>query len=115
MTGPNTPRSAAAHEAVHVYWRPGCPFCASLRRGLRRSGLAVEWHNIWEDKRAAAYVRSVTGGDETVPTVNVAGEALVNPSRRQVLSAVQDRAPHLAPAAPAPRLGWLPWRRKSAR
>ncbi|MBO8202264.1 hypothetical protein JW613_28845 [Streptomyces smyrnaeus] len=46
----------------------------------------MERRNIWEDERAAAYVRSVTGGDETVPTVEVAGQAQVNPRARDVLA-----------------------------
>jgi mycoredoxin len=41
-----------------------------------------------------AFVRSVTGGNETVPTVVVAGKALVNPSKRQLIGAVQAHAPH---------------------
>lgn len=50
--------------------------------------------NIWRDPDAAAYVRSVAGGDETVPTVTVAGRALVNPSKRQLMEAVRAYAPH---------------------
>ena len=30
---------ATGTPTVTVYWRPGCPFCSSLRRGLRRAGL----------------------------------------------------------------------------
>ncbi|MGR6974671.1 hypothetical protein ACU639_34585 [Streptomyces cynarae] len=33
------------------------------------------------------------------PTVTVAGEALVNPSLRQLRDAVADRAPHLLPGS----------------
>ncbi|UGY94615.1 mycoredoxin [Streptomyces gobiensis] len=100
-------------DTVHVYWRPGCPYCAMLRRGLKRTGLPVEWHNIWTDQRAAARVRAVTGGDETVPTVEIAGKAMVNPTTQQVLTAVRERAPHLAPPEPQPRRSWLPWRRRT--
>lgn len=69
---------------VLVYWRPGCAYCARLRWGLRRLKVATEELNIWIDPAAAAFVRSVNGGDETVPTVVVAGETLVNPTLRQV-------------------------------
>jgi mycoredoxin len=41
-----------------------------------------------------AFVRSVADGNETVPTVVVAGRALVNPSKRQLIAAVQEQAPH---------------------
>jgi glutaredoxin-like protein len=77
---------------VDVYWRPGCPFCASLRRGLRRRGVTARWHDIWADPDAAEVVRRATGGDETVPTVVVDGQALVNPSARTVAQLVHPSA-----------------------
>ena len=40
--------------------------------------------NIWDDPSAAAFVRSVTGGDETVPTVVIGTTTMVNPSPRAV-------------------------------
>ncbi|MFH9071364.1 mycoredoxin [Streptomyces alboflavus] len=102
-----------SHVKIQVYWRPGCPFCTRLRRGLRRTGLQYEAIDIWQDATAAAYVRSVNRGDETVPTVAVAGHALTNPSVRQVLDLVRHHAPQLLPAPdaqPARRRLW-PWRR----
>lgn len=81
MTDPTAPASA-----VTLYWRPGCAFCAILRHRLRRAGVALDEHDIWSDPAAAAFVRSVTGGNETVPTVVVDGVALVNPSGREVLA-----------------------------
>lgn len=71
---------------VQFYWRPGCPFCVSLRRGLSRQGIEFEAVNIWEDPDAAARVRSVANGNETVPTVFVGDQALVNPTAAQVAS-----------------------------
>ena len=68
-----------------IYWRPGCPYCARLRGGLRRMKVAVEELDIWTDPAAAAFVRSVNGGDETVPTVVVAGVTLLNPTPREVM------------------------------
>lgn len=76
--------------AVTVYWRPGCPYCYSLRRALRRSGLAVTEINIWESPDASARVRSYANGNETVPTVVIGNVALVNPSARQVLEATHN-------------------------
>ncbi len=64
---------------LDVYWRPGCPFCGMLKRSLRKRGLEARFHNIWEDPDAAATVRAAAGGNETVPTVSVAGHMLVNP------------------------------------
>ena len=88
---------AALSDLVTVYWRPGCPYCAALRRGLRRAGLVPNEVNIWDDPEAAATVRSVAGGNETVPTVVVAGTGLVNPRVQTVLDAVSAVAPDLVP------------------
>ncbi|WP_231618896.1 glutaredoxin domain-containing protein [Nonomuraea sp. SBT364] len=77
----------ADHTGVVLYWRPGCRYCMRLRMGLRFTPLAYTEVNIWRDPEAAAFVRSVNNGNETVPTVTVAGRVLVNPSRRQLLEA----------------------------
>lgn len=82
---------------VTVYWRPGCMFCSSLLRGLERTGLPFDRIDIWEDEDAAAFVRSVADGNETVPTVRIGELALVNPSTRDVLRAVADRDPQALP------------------
>ncbi|MCX5415030.1 mycoredoxin [Streptomyces sp. NBC_00059] len=89
---------AGDRDGMVVYWRPGCPYCMKLRLRLRFSGLTYTEVNIWRDQDAAAYVRSVADGNETVPTVSVAGHAMVNPSKREVVRAVTARAPHLLPA-----------------
>ncbi|KAF4408818.1 MULTISPECIES: glutaredoxin domain-containing protein [Streptomyces] len=80
-------------DGVVVYWRPGCPFCMKLRLQLRLLRVRRTERNIWKDPDAAAFVRSVADGNETVPTVTVAGEAMVNPSIRRLLRAVRERAP----------------------
>lgn len=91
--------------AVTVYWRPGCPFCGALRRGLRRSGLATREVDIWSDPSAAAFVRAHAGGNETVPTVDVGGTVLVNPSARRVVA--EAAAAGITASRPPPR-----WRRR---
>ncbi|ETA66285.1 glutaredoxin domain-containing protein [Haloechinothrix halophila] len=99
--------------AVDFYWRPGCPFCMMLRAKLLRVDLPVREINIWEAPDAADRVRSVAGGNETVPTVFIGEHALVNPSLKELLSAVRTHAPEIAPPEPE-RTGlrrWLPWSR----
>lgn len=89
--------NAPAGAEVVFYWRPGCGFCSMLRRGLQRAGLAFREVDIWEHPEAAAYVRSVARGNETVPTLDVAGVGLVNPSVGEVLEVLAQRAPELLP------------------
>jgi len=99
-TAGDTPRTEGVIEGVIVFWRPGCGFCSSLLYQLERSGLPLYQVNIWEDATAAATVRSIANGNETVPCVVVGDVAMVNPSASQVMAAVTDHAPHLLPTAP---------------
>lgn len=77
---------------IELYWRPGCASCRSLRAAMQGTGLPVREVNIWRDRKAAARVREVAGGNETVPTVFVGSRALVNPTAAQVLAAVREHA-----------------------
>ncbi|MDP2290583.1 MAG: glutaredoxin domain-containing protein [Actinomycetota bacterium] len=73
---------------ITVYWRPGCGFCSTLWSGLELRGIEFESVNIWADTDAAAFVRSVANGNETVPTVSIGDTSLVNPTARQVAELV---------------------------
>jgi mycoredoxin len=69
-----------------VYRRPGCPYCERLRRRIGRDRDAVvTWVDIWRDAEAAAFVRGVNDGNETVPTVVADGTAYSNPEPSEVL------------------------------
>lgn len=68
-----------SERAVVIYWRPGCVFCMRLRARLRGVAHRARWVNIWQDRDAAAFVRQVNRGSETVPTVVMDGEPLTNP------------------------------------
>ncbi|MES9511242.1 glutaredoxin domain-containing protein [Streptomyces sp. NPDC000609] len=71
-------RSAADGRPV-VYWRPGCTYCMRLRIRLGLSARQALWVDIWRDPEGAAAVRAVNDGNETVPTVVVAGRPHTNP------------------------------------
>ncbi|MEU0941398.1 glutaredoxin domain-containing protein [Streptomyces canus] len=71
-------RSAVDGRPV-VLWRPGCQYCLRLRIRLGRRARQAHWVDIWRDPAAAAVVRAANDGNETVPTVVVAGEAHTNP------------------------------------
>lgn len=82
------PRSISALEARRrsavdgrpvVFWRSGCKYCLRLRIRLGRSARQLHWVDIWRDPAGAAAVRAANDGDETVPTVLVAGRPHVNP------------------------------------
>jgi hypothetical protein len=78
-----------------------------LRHGLRRSGLATHEVDIWSDPAGAAFVRAHAAGNETVPTVDVGGAVLVNPSARRV---VDEAAAAGLTVSPHLRRWWRPSR-----
>jgi mycoredoxin len=65
-------------------------FCLRLRLTLRWHHLRVRQVNIWADPDAAAFVRSVADGNETVPVVVIDGQPTVNPDPRQVVAALRE-------------------------
>lgn len=82
------PRSIGAQEAQRrsavdgrpvVFWRPGCKYCIRLRIRLGRGARQLHWVDIWRDPAGAAAVRAANDGNETVPTVVVAGRPHTNP------------------------------------
>ena len=80
---------AAADGRVVIYHRPGCVYCARLVAALGRTGReSAVWVDIWRDADGAAYVRSVNDGNETVPTVVIAGTPHTNPPPAQVKAAL---------------------------
>ncbi|MFI5859915.1 glutaredoxin domain-containing protein [Streptomyces sp. NPDC051546] len=83
------PRSVGAQEAQRrsavdgrpvVFWRPGCPYCIRLRIRLGLRAGQLHWVDIWRDPAGAAVVREANDGNETVPTVVVAGRPHTNPA-----------------------------------
>lgn len=92
----------AEQQEIVVYWRPGCGFCSALFRALDRAEVPHRRVDIWSDPEAAAVVRSVADGNETVPTVVVGGVGLVNPDLDELLTVALQRVPDAVPA------GWQP-------
>jgi len=80
--------AASESEPIVVYWRPGCGFCIRLERGLAANDVAYSARNIWADPEAAAFVRSVANGNETVPTVVIGETTMVNPTIDEVLASL---------------------------
>ncbi len=93
------PRPLSASEAHErsardgrpiIYWRPGCRYCLRLRIHLGRYGARAHWVDIWADPGAAAAVRTVAHGNETVPTVVISEQPFVNPDPRWLRSRLRN-------------------------
>lgn len=70
---------------MKMYSTPWCGYCQRLKAQMGREGIVFEEIDIEADPAAAAFVESVNGGNQTVPTVLFDdGTALTNPSIGQV-------------------------------
>jgi len=80
-----------------MYSTSWCGYCHRLKSQLDREGIPYRVIDIEEDDASAAYVESVNGGNQTVPTLRFDdGSALTNPSIVEVKQ-------HLAGLAPCPQ------------
>jgi mycoredoxin len=70
---------------VTMYSTVWCGYCQRLKAQMTREGITFTEIDIEADPEAAAFVESVNGGNQTVPTVTFAdGIALTNPPIGQV-------------------------------
>jgi mycoredoxin len=68
-----------------MYSTTWCGYCQRLKSQLEREGIEYREINIENDEASAAFVMSVNGGNQTVPTVVFPdGTAHTNPSIGQV-------------------------------
>ena len=70
---------------MRMYTTVWCGYCQRLQAQMGREGMTFEEIDIENDPEAAAFVESVNGGNQTVPTLLFPdGTALTNPSIGQV-------------------------------
>lgn len=71
---------------VRMFTTTWCGYCHRLKAQLAREGITFEEVDIEADPSAAAFVASVNGGNETVPTLEFEdGSTLTNPPLKAVL------------------------------
>ena len=76
---------AATSDRPVVYTTTWCGYCHRLKSQLARAGIGVTEIDIERDPAAAAAVKRLNDGNQTVPTVVFPdGSALTNPSIREV-------------------------------
>ena len=64
-----------------LYGHLACPGVGPIRGLLNRSGVAYDYINIHQDREAAAHIRAINNGYESVPTlVFPDGSTLTEPS-----------------------------------
>nr|WP_281356970.1 mycoredoxin [Fodinicola acaciae] len=71
--------------SVTMYSTPWCGYCKRLKAQMNREAIPFAEVDIERDPKAAEFVMSVNGGNQTVPTLLFAdGTAMTNPSLAQV-------------------------------
>jgi len=87
VNGDDLPGTA---EMLTMYSTRWCGYCHRLKGQLARAGVAYREIDIEADPVAAAFVASVNGGNETVPTLALPdGSTLTNPTLDEVLAALR--------------------------
>jgi len=91
-----------AAPGLAVYRRDHCGYCRRLENVLHAAGVDYDRRDIYADPDAAAFVRSVNNGNETVPTVVLSnGEVRTNPKPKDLLRELGVESPGWRD-----RLGW---------
>jgi mycoredoxin len=61
-----------------------CGICVSTKRYLHSKGVAFEEIDIEEHPEYGDVIEKITGGFRIVPTLDIEGKIMVNPSRREI-------------------------------
>ncbi|GGV12546.1 NrdH-redoxin [Actinomadura cremea] len=85
MATPTADRAEVPAGQLTMYTTTWCGFCRRLKSQLARDGIEMVEIDIERDPKAAEFVMSVNGGNQTVPTVMIGSEiVLTNPSAKEV-------------------------------
>jgi len=73
---------------VTMFSTQWCGYCRRLKRQMDAAGISYLEVDIDEEPQHGARISAATGGSRTVPTVEVRGRLLVNPTLEEVVAAV---------------------------
>jgi len=74
-------------RSVTMYTTTWCGYCRRLARQMTEAGIAFESVDIDVQRQFGERIEAATGGNRTVPTIEVDGRLLVNPSIVEVEAA----------------------------
>lgn len=75
-------------QMVTMYSTSWCGYCRRLKRQMRDAGIPFREVDLDDDPSHDDRIMAATGGYRTVPTLEVGGRLLVNPSLREVEAAL---------------------------
>ena len=79
-------------QPVTMYSTTWCGYCRRLKRQFEEAGIAYREIDLEEESEHADKIVAHTGGSRTVPTVEIDGRLLVNPTIREVQKALAQGA-----------------------
>ena len=71
-------------QAVTMYTTTWCGYCKNTKRYLERKGVAFQEIDIEQHPEYAERIEQATGGYRTVPSLEIDGRIMVNPSPREL-------------------------------
>ena len=72
---------------VTMYTTTWCGYCRRLARQMTEAGIAFKSVDIDDQRQFGHRIEAATGGNRTVPTIEIEGVLLVNPSNGEVEAA----------------------------
>ncbi len=95
-------------ERIVVYGHPGCPAVPPVTAMLSQAKVAYDYVNIRQQPQAAAQVRAINNGNESVPTlVFPDGSTLTEPSAGELKRKLEAMGYRVGPLAWLMGNGWL--------
>ncbi len=75
-------------EPITMYSTVWCGYCRRLKRQLDEAGIAYREIDVDQEQGYDERIIAATGGYRVVPTLDVGGRLLVNPTLGQVVEAL---------------------------
>ena len=86
----NALETSADNTPVIMYSTVWCGYCQRLKAQMQRAGIQYTEVDIEADPDSAAFVASINGGNEVVPTLKFSdGTTLTNPPIAEVVAKVE--------------------------
>ena len=77
-------------SSVIMYSTEWCGYCQRLKAQMQRAGIEYTEVDIEVDPDSAAFVASINGGNEVVPTLKFSdGSTLTNPPIAEVIAKIE--------------------------
>ena len=77
-----------ASQTVTMFSTTWCGYCRRLKRQMEEAGIPFQEVDLDDDPSHDDRIIATTGGYRTVPTLEVNGQLLVNPTLREVQAAL---------------------------